>query len=1032
MRIVLLLTLLLNTCFVSLAQDASNITFGIGEKISADYAITDSQDNLITSGSYTKDHIESDLIIESKRFVVPKEGASFIIKFDTKKAVQWFHYVRSYNKPQITLLSDDSSNVYMVGLYERFLDFDNKHFFAGGLDKEIFVAKYTATGQLNWVKRYGGNWDESIGKPAIDKNGNLYIVGQFQGNFQLDSEKALGNVLIDTNAVKKSFVMKLDRNGKLVWIHPFDDARITAKALEVNQQNKMYIGGTFTETATFSAGLSLQSKGKQDVFYAQYEQNGAISWVKQLGGISDDECNDIAVDNNNHVYVSGITYNADQRNLFLLKTNETDGSVAWSKAITTNKNQTPTWLLVNDLAVNKAGEPYVLGFTEGTELTFNAQIKLSQPNERFIFLAKYSTEGNVLYVDKEPIFGQFGYATSIALDTRRNIYLTNFYNFNNFTYSILKRKTELDARNCASASLVIANEESCNGQAMKLSENVIIPENDFTFQWYKNGEIIRLATQSGYQASQEGYYSLKLINKSNKNCEVKSANNILVSSKEMYAYKTTDIVFHYDADNPKLSTNGDKDAWYRNNQLISVPGNILMNPQDGVYKIKRTVPGCGVTVDSKEIIIQDGYGIELHKESIDGLGNHCEPFPYFRIATNITGSGLLYRWFLNDQLIADSTETHLMAVASGDYHASIINLNTGKVYASGKYRLDRKDYLQALPLSKVENGCGTAAVIKIDDAFAAKYLIEDITWKLNGVELPNEKSKFIRAVASGDYTSSVRYTSFYSDKALCKYNSFTHFEKKPDFNVNIGYGYAGSGCKVDSFKVFVDANQKYSYQWTRNDTLISKKTANELFVRDKAVYRAYVNRGDGCIIETNDISLTGCASDAFNQFVLLNPPVISAERTTVLANDKSFIKAEGCTDVNFQWLKNEIPVSGGNLASLELRQTGTYALQIEKFGCKAVSNAIDIIVESILSEEGTAEIQIKAFPNPTYETLQIALPAGGYSKASLSLLNSKGEIIKKDSFTDNTTLDLKGIPEGVYLLTIDADRQRFVKKIVKE
>jgi hypothetical protein len=917
----------------------------------------------------------------------------------------------------------------MVGVYERYLGFDGKSTFLGGSDKDIFVVKYNAAGVLKWIKRYGGNWDESIGKPTIDKAGNIYIVGQFQGNFQTEGT----NAVVDNDGTVKSYLLKLDKNGRLAWIHPFNDTKITINAVEVNQQNKLFISGTFTGTANFGTGTNLISNGKQDAFYAQCEQNGSIVWVKQLGGPGDEACNDIAVDNNSHVYVAGIaTVNIEQRNLFLLKVNEADGNMVWSKEIMTDTSQIPTQLLVNDLAVSKTGEPYLLGFAEGTELTFNAQIKLSQPNQRFIFLAKYKAEGDVIYVNKEPIFDQFGYATSMALDSRRNIYLTNFYDFNNFTYSILKRKTELDSKNCNSESVVIAHEESCSGQSMKLSENVIMPDNDFKLQWYKNGEIIRLATQPGYQASQEGYYSLKLTNRNDKNCVVTSANNVLVSSKELYARRTTDLVFHYDPTNPRLSTNGENDEWYRDNQLISVPGNVLVNPTDGVYKIKRVVQDCGITVESKEIVIKDGYGIEIHKESIDGLGNHCEPFPYFRISTNITGSGLLFRWFLNDQLIADSTETHLMAVASGDYHASIINLNTGKVYVSGKYRLDRKDYLQALPLSNIENGCGTAAVIKIDDAFATKYLIEDVTWKLNGVEVPNEKNRFIRATVSGDYTSTVRYNSFFSDKASCKYNSFTHFEKKPDFNVNIGYGYAGSGCKVDSFKVFVDANQKYTYEWTRNDTIISKRTSNELFVRDKAVYRAYVNRGDGCIKETNDISLTGCASEAFQQFVLLNPPVISAERTTVLANEKSFIRAEGCTDVNYQWLKDELPITGANQASLELRQTGSYTLQIEKFGCKAVSNAVDIIVESILSEEGTAEIQIKAFPNPTFEMLQVILPATGDTRATFSLLNSKGEAIKKDSFTDTTTLDLKGLPAGIYLLTVDLGRQRFVKKIVRE
>ncbi|MBA4851481.1 T9SS type A sorting domain-containing protein [Emticicia sp. BO119] len=1029
MRIIVLLSILISICFTSFAQDGSNITFGIGEKVMVDYAIVDAQDNLIASGNYRKDHIESDLIIESRRFVVPKEGASFIVKFNPEKSVQWFHYIRSYNTPEITLLSDDSSNVYMIGVYERFLDFDGKSTFLGGLDKEIFVAKYTATGQLKWIKRFGSISDESIGKPTIDKDGNLFIVGRFQGNFQAEGN----NSIVDMDGWRKSFLLKLDRNGKLVWIHKFDDTGIIVNAVEVNRQSKIFISGTFSESRDFGACNILTSKGEDDVFYAQCEQNGGIIWVKQIGGIATDRCNDITLDNYGYVFVSGQSSdNAGQRSIFLLKASETDGVTVWSNSVTTNTDKLPDFLLVNDLTVNKAGEPYLLGFAEGTELTFNDKIKLSQPNQRFIFLAKYSADGKVSYVDKESIFDQFGYATSMALDSRNNIFLTNFYNFNNFTYSILKRKTELDIQNCTSTSVIIANQESCAGQAMKLSENVIIPHNDFAFQWYKDGEIIRRATEPSYQAMEEGYYSLKLINKADKSCEVKSANNVLVSSKELYAHRTTDIVFHYDPDNYRLSTNSDTDQWYQDNQLINVQGNMLTNPPDGVYKIKRTVPGCSVTVESKEIIIQDGYGIELHKETIDGLGNHCEPFPYFRISTNITGEGLLYRWFLNDQLIPDSTETHLMAVASGDYHASIINLNTGKVYASRKYRLDRKDYLQALPLSKVDNGCGTAAVIKIDDAFATKYLIEDITWKLNGQELPNEKNLFIRATASGDYTSSVRYTTFYSEKTSCNYNSFTHFEKKPDFNVNIGYGYAGSGCKVDSFKVFVEANQAYKYQWARNDTLLNNQTSNELFVKDKSIYRAYVDRGDGCIKETDEISLSGCASDAFAQFVMLNPPVISAEKKTILANEKSFIKAEGCTDVNFQWLKDEIPLTGANEPALELRQTGSYALQIEKFGCKNVSNTIDIIVESILSEEGTAEIEIRAFPNPATETLQIVIPVASVGNSSITLQNSKGETLRKASFTQTTTINLKDLSEGVYLLTIETDKQRFVKKIVKK
>lgn len=1031
MRIFYLLTVLLNISLISFAQDESNITFGIGEKVNVDYTIVDADDNLIATGSYKKDNIESDLIIKSKRFIVPKEGASFIVKFDTRQAVQWFHYVRSYNKPRITLLSDDSSNVYMVGVFERFLDFDNKYFFAGSLDKQIFVAKYSSAGVLNWVKKYGGTSDESIGKPSIDKDGNLYIAGRFAGNFEGDGENLTVNP--DNDGWRKSFLLKLDRNGKPAWFHKYDDTGIVINAVEISLQSKIFICGTFTESRDFGGGQVLVSKGNQDVFYAQCSQTGDIAWVKQIGGTANDLCDDIAVDNNSHVFVAGQSSdNSGHRSIFLLKADETDGNTVWLNSVSTSNEKLPDYLLVNDLAVNKTGEPYLLGFAMGTELIFNEKIKLLQPNQSFIFLAKYTANGDVSYVNKEGIFDQFGHATSMALDTRRNIYLTNFYDFNNFTYSILRRKTELDIENCASTSVVIANEESCSGQNLKLSENVIIPASDFNFQWYKDGEIIRKATQATFQATQEGYYSLKLINRADKNCEVKSINNVLALSKEEYARKTTDIAFHYHEANHELSTNGAKDEWYRDNQLISVTDNTLINPSDGIYKVKRPVPGCGLSIESKEIIVKDGYGIELHRESIDGLGNHCEPFPYFRIATNITETGLQYQWFLDNQLIRDSTKNHLMAISSGDYHVSIVIPYTGKTYVSAKYRLDRRDYLQALSLSKVENGCGSAAVIKIDDAFANKYLIEDITWKLNGKELADEKNLFIRAVASGEYTSSVSYNSYYSDKASCEYNSFTHFEKKPDFNVNIGYSYAGSGCKVDSFKVFVEAKPTYKYEWFRNDTIISQHKSNELFVKDKGVYRAVVNRGEGCLKESDEISLTGCTSEAFNEFLLLNPPLISAEKVTVLADEKSFIKVEGCTDVNFQWLKDAAPLAGANQGTLELKQTGTYTLQIEKFGCKVISNSIAIVVENILSQEEAKEIQIKAYPNPVTETLQVTMPATAGAAATLTLLNSRGQTVRSDSFKNTTAINLQGLPAGTYLLVIDAQKKRFVKKIMKQ
>jgi len=79
---------------------------------------------------------------------------------------------------------DGSGNVVVVGRFQNNFDGSAINFggsslkSAGGSD--VFVAKYSAAGVLQWVKRFGGTSDDIAYGVVVGASGNVVIVGQFQ------------------------------------------------------------------------------------------------------------------------------------------------------------------------------------------------------------------------------------------------------------------------------------------------------------------------------------------------------------------------------------------------------------------------------------------------------------------------------------------------------------------------------------------------------------------------------------------------------------------------------------------------------------------------------------------------------------------------------------------------------------------------------------------------------------------------------------------------------------------------------------
>lgn len=83
------------------------------------------------------------------------------------------------------------------------------------------------------------------------------------------------------------------------------------------------------------------------------------------------------------------------------------------------------------------------------------------------------------------------------------------------------------------------------------------------------------------------------------------------------------------------------------------------------------------------------------------------------------------------------------------------------------------------------------------------------------------------------------------------------------------------------------------------------------------------------------------------------------------------------------------------------------------------------------------ENPIKIYPNPSAETIFVSLAAdfnaGDLDLFGIDLSTLSGQIIIQKDFRGNSTMvDITNLPSGIYLLCVKSEKQRFVKRIVKQ
>ncbi len=306
------------------------------------------------------------------------------------------------------ITTDNAGNVYAAGKYEE----ENANF-SGTLlpcqgNHDIWLAQYSSSGNLNWIRTAGGTSGDFALSVACD-NSYVYIGGEIEGVNETIYFSG-SSITLECLASNDIMVAKYDLSGNLIWAERAGGYEYEkAYGVTYDQSGNVYICGLYRGSVTFGGNTTIActSDGVNDIFLAKYNSNGVFQWVRHAGGTGRDEAKSVKCDADGNIYICGLysndcdfgtttlsTYNnTDYFDAFIAKYSP-DGTLQWVKKAGSDYDDV-AW----SLTIDNAGKLYISGEFRAY-CVFDDTHHMTATGRGDVFVACYNNAGTLEWVTK--------------------------------------------------------------------------------------------------------------------------------------------------------------------------------------------------------------------------------------------------------------------------------------------------------------------------------------------------------------------------------------------------------------------------------------------------------------------------------------------------------------------------------------------------------------------------------------------------------------------------------------------------------
>lgn len=298
--------------------------FNIGSG-SVDYgqsAHVDGNGNVYVCGEFRGSNVDFDPSAGTALRNSNGQSDAFVAKYNSNGQYMLSLTIGGGNLDKINAVTtDQAGNIYVAGFFRGAnVDFDPSPATAfltsngeGGGDPgyggDIFVAKYSATGQYQWAFNIGGT---SLGDNALsiraDAAGNIFVGGYFRESIDFNPSTSVNTLTASTGT---AFLARYDTNGQFQWAFNFGAPDIDNVVFDIrlDATNNVYITGYFQginiDFDPSPATAFLSAAGNFEGYVAKYSSSGQYLFAFKIGGSGIDTGRGLVLDNAGNIYVLG-------------------------------------------------------------------------------------------------------------------------------------------------------------------------------------------------------------------------------------------------------------------------------------------------------------------------------------------------------------------------------------------------------------------------------------------------------------------------------------------------------------------------------------------------------------------------------------------------------------------------------------------------------------------------------------------------------------------------------------------------------
>jgi hypothetical protein len=258
----------------------------------------DDSNNVYVLGSFT------DTAFVGNQFIADTGSNNlFLAKLNSLGNTIWLKKICDEGRPG-DLTFDHMGNIIVTGGFWGTTYFDTIAMTtAGGGGLDIFLAKFTSSGNQIWIKQAGGFGFYSDMGYAVDADysGNIYVGGHIRTNAYFDALPLACHSAPFFSGFD-GFVAKYNTSGNAQWVQY---CGYQCHTVSVDSAGNCY-AGSYTNGSGYFGNDTVYLSGSNSFYIARFNSSGVFKWVKTNEAGTFSWTLGISADNNGHVYATGL------------------------------------------------------------------------------------------------------------------------------------------------------------------------------------------------------------------------------------------------------------------------------------------------------------------------------------------------------------------------------------------------------------------------------------------------------------------------------------------------------------------------------------------------------------------------------------------------------------------------------------------------------------------------------------------------------------------------------------------------------